>query len=329
MKKILRLFLSFVIFLCVIAVIKYIFTAYNIEKSKSVKTGNTNCNLLNSGMAVQRGSWIYYLNSSNSNLIYKMKLDGSHKIKLTNMPCYDINIVGGWIYYLEMHNIICTPNMIRDAVDICKMKLDGSHKTNLTKNIEFYTWDEDYYMNVVGDWIYYKNYLDKNRLYKMKTDGTHNTKLTNDPHIDGINIVGDWIYYQNLSHIIYKIKIDGSKKTKVCNGNTDNYINVAGNWIYFCDYNNHITKIGTDGNNETTINRDDAYKVNVVKNWIYYTSPDAGLYKMQLDGSMKKRLTSDCIDRFNIVSGWIYYTRSPHDRLYRIKTDGTERNIIK
>ena len=150
-----------------------------------------------------------------------------------------------------------------------------------------------------GDWIYYTDFL---ALYKIKTDGTGKTKLS-DGSAFFINVVGDWIYYYSDSTDggTYKIKTDGTGKTKLeieSPGYSVSYINVVGDWIYFTSFDGEaskIYKVKTDGTAKTMINNDNSSFINVVGDWIYYSVPtffysNGVLYKIKTDGTGRSRV---------------------------------------
>ena len=70
-----------------------------------------------------------------------------------------------------------------------------------------------------GDWIYYSNQSDGEKLYKIKTDGTNKQKLDDEGNSYSINIAGDWIYYVKCLggtyEKFYKIKTDGTGKIEI------------------------------------------------------------------------------------------------------------------
>lgn len=72
--------------------------------------------------------------------------------------------------------------------------------------------DQAEFLNVAGDWIYYSNASDENKLYKIKTDGTNKTKISDETALF-IQVAGDWVYYaNNSSEQIIKVKTDGSER---------------------------------------------------------------------------------------------------------------------
>lgn len=197
-----------------------------------IKTDGTEKTILGGENAVTAinvvGDWIYYISSSlewseggPSNLpsppprdlyagdLYRIKIDGTEKTKLSEGNFTSINVVDDWVYF-----------MMDRGSGIYKMKTDGSEKIKLAddKKVD--------YINVAGDWIYYISVAEGERgIFKMKTDGTEKTKLTatltEEGQAPGLNIAGEWIYYGDYKDInkneagIYKIKTDGTGKTEV------------------------------------------------------------------------------------------------------------------
>jgi uncharacterized protein YchJ len=285
----------------------------------STAIGNTGGNIANRGGVAQQGDWIYYLNDSDSyNNIYKIRTDGSDRIKLSNDNCRFINVVGDWIYY----------QYYGDGGKLYKIRTDGSDRTILND-------DDSWYINVVGDWIYYQNCSDGGKLYKIRTDGSDRSKLNNDDSWY-INVVDDLIYYQNCSDDgkIYKIRTDGSGRSKL-NNDSSTFINVVSDWIYYLndsDIHNNIYKIRTDGSDRTKLNNDLSAFINVVSDWIYYTNADDrfSIYKIRTDGSDRTKLNNDFSTFINVVGDWIYYKNVyDNNKIYKIRTDGTQNELVK
>ncbi|KNY30098.1 leucine-rich repeat protein [Pseudobacteroides cellulosolvens] len=93
-----------------------IFTLHKIKTDGTshlnVTTDQLNCYEANCGFNVV-GDFIYY---GNANGLYKIKTDGSGKLKLASGNFGYINIVGNWIYYLNYKN----------ADVLYKIKIDGT-----------------------------------------------------------------------------------------------------------------------------------------------------------------------------------------------------------
>ncbi|MDF2687013.1 MAG: hypothetical protein K0S55_2196 [Clostridia bacterium] len=83
------------------------------------------------------------------------------------------------------------------------MTVDGNEKQKLNN-------DKSYYINVTGDWIYYRNYNDNSFIYKIKTDGTKRKQLNNEDS-GFINTTDEWVFYRKYKdeNRMYKIRQDG------------------------------------------------------------------------------------------------------------------------
>jgi serine/threonine protein kinase len=303
-----------------IVVVLTLFIAFN-SADNSIEYGNSAGNIDNAGIAAQQGDWVYYMNWSDNEYLYKIQTDGTERTKLSSDPCSYINVVGDWIFYINGSD--------RDTV--YKIRTNGKSRKKLNDDISFD-------ISVAGDWIYYMNGSDNYTLYKMRTDGTKKTKLNSDESEDA-NIIGDWIYYKNCSDngYLYKIQTDGTGRTKF-NGDQAYNINVNGGWIYYrnvSEGNWNIYKIETDGTGKTKLNSDyNSDYINVVGDWIYYinTSDNRSIYKIRTDGTGRTKLNSDDSSFINVVGDWVYYiVRIDNDGryLYKIRMDGTDRQKVE
>ncbi len=187
-----------------------------------------------------------------------------------------------------------------------------------------------------GDWIYYSNISDGDKLYKERKDGTDKIKLNDDTSFF-INIIGDWIYYNsgNVSGSqVYKIKTDGTGKTNL--NFESSYLNVSGDWIYSVLRDKKLYKATTDGREFNKLCDDEVGSVAfgsiaVSGDWIYYSNMSDGgnLYKIKTDGTRRTKLNDDFSCYINVVGDWIYYCiysiNSAYESMnvYKIKTDGT------
>lgn len=192
--------------------------------------------------------------------------------------------------------------------------------------------ERSWFINVIGNWVYYCNLEDWNCVYKVRTDGTNMTKINSESSMD-LNVIGEWIYYAQgkvnypFYGNLYKMKTDGSNRTKI-NNDASECINVVGSWIYYLnvDDEHRIYKIRTDGTDRTKINDEESAFINVVDDWIYYAnySDEGRLYKIKTDGTSNTEITDDRTWCINVIDDWIYYANASDDNnLYKIKTDGT------
>lgn len=76
-----------------------------------------------------------------------------------------INANNGWLYILEHDMSSSQPKSA-----FYKMRYDTSEKTKIL-DIDFKN-PANYFINVVGDWLYFKHSDDNHYMYRVKTDGT-------------------------------------------------------------------------------------------------------------------------------------------------------------
>ncbi|WP_432663962.1 DUF5050 domain-containing protein [Wukongibacter baidiensis] len=176
---------------------------------------------------------------------------------------------------------------------LCKMKIDGSDFQVLSD-------DRPYYINVVGDWVYYIKQENEEaslgygygKIYRIRKDGTDRKELYSYDSSNMI-VVGEWIYFTNESDgkKIYRIKVDGSEATPL--NNSESFaLQYADGWLYY----------------EVKESED-----------VYY------FYKMSIEQDSKPIHVNFPVGDFIVNNGWIYYSNNEdQDTLYRARVDGTD-----
>lgn len=212
---------------------------------------------------------------------------------------------GEWVYFAL-------------TTGLFKAKADGSDTAELYDSNCFF-------VNVVGDYLYFADSKDSGHLYKMKTDGTLRQKIL-DRRVIYVTVLGEWIYYWDyIDSKAYKIKTDGTGKTVVVN-DTTSYMNISGNWIYY--YKNdgsQVCRIGLDGTNNQVLFTKEIGLMNVQGDWLYYTDKTTRfIYKVNISSptpaTIIKSSATTCI---NVSGDWVYYIYAADKNIYKMKTDGT------
>jgi len=84
-----------------------------------------------------------------------------------------------------------------------------------------------------------------------------------------------------------------------------------------------------NGQNKEKVCSDSAVSFNVNSGWIYYSNYK-GIFKMNANAGSSAKLTDDYTDKINIAGSWIYYFNSNEDnKMYRIRTSGSDRQPVK
>lgn len=214
---------------------------------------------------------------------------------------------GNWIYYP-------VPTSLTDS-DLYKIRTDGTGKTLITT-------DETAYLNVVDDWIYYKNLTDGGKLWKIRTDGSLATKIADEP-ADFITVAGDWVYYSvpltATTGELRKCHKDGTVRRRLAMDYASSLYLWSGYLYYINSADNYIWKCDLDGLNHRRVDLDDAHtafplSLNVNYGGIYYTSAEAGtnahkIFNIQTNGTGWKAVALSSPKGFNLIvdGDFIYY----------------------
>lgn len=194
------------------------------------------------------------------------------------------------------------------------------------------------YMAQKGDWIYYRNGEDGNKLYKVHINGSQRQKLTDDACYC-IGVVGDFVYYSNESEddALYRVRLDGSEREMLSSDKTF-YINVVGDWIYYKNGSdgNCMYKIRTDGTARQKLTDHESWNINVIGNTIYYQArfdeKDKDLwllYSIATNGGNAQQVISDKVGVVVVVGDYIYYrNNSDEGSLYRVRLDGEDKQQL-
>ena len=191
--------------------------------------------------------WVYYHKNDN---LYRVKTNGTEKIKISSKDISYYQIDDNWIYYIYD----------KEGTEyIAKMKVNGEDNQRIAKA------DEDTYFETLyikGNKVYYviseydDNYNLDYYLYKMNKKGEKNEKICRlDSNINHINMQEDEIYYTVTedydSYKIKSIKYNGTNKRTIKEAEMVMNINIAEDWIFFVsvddNYDNIVKMISIDG----------------------------------------------------------------------------------
>ncbi len=242
--------------------------------------------------------------------------------------------------------------------DIYSVSSDNLFKINPKTGIaEKLITDKVAEIQMVGDWIYYINSSDLERIYKVKTDGTGKMKVSDESAIS-IQLTKKNLYYISKDNKLNKISLDDKTQTvqSIFTGDYTTCIFAVDQWIYYRMFSwsvrGKIERLSDDSNaSETIVNetpagfkeREDVSKKylsisygnfeRVAGGYLYYISLDEQnkLYRVKLDGTDRTQISSDSIDSliFDIIGDYVYYqSSSDGNKTYRAKADGSGRICI-
>jgi len=187
-----------------------------------MRVDGTNLMKLNTettGYLLVAGDWIYYVNYDDGSTLYKMRTDGSDKMKLTSDKTSGVNFISGdWIYY----------NNLDDNYALYRVTLEGQQRQKITSNISGARY------TLHNNVIYFINLDDERRIYSMNLDGTNPVRIGDDTALS-MNISGPYIFYTTPGTPpggdLYRMGLDGSGRTLMAQF-VINY-NILGDWIYY------------------------------------------------------------------------------------------------
>lgn len=236
--------------------------------------------------------WVYYSNYSDKAKLYRIKSDGSSNQKLNDEYSAFLTIVGDYIYYSNYSDNGRITRIKKDGSDVTTDNKGEKHGIPISTQVK----DEAFFLNYVGEWIYYSNINDHYKVYSVNTNGTYRKKLS-DEGASSIQVVDDWVYYTNNKGELRKVKTDGSKETQ--------------------DLKSVVSKF------------DRGYFFNVVDDWIYYSNDkdSSRLYKIKTDGTENTRLTLEPVTYINIAYNTIYFVSKGKMYTVPIDTNGRIRPI--
>jgi serine/threonine protein kinase len=219
---------------------------------------------------------------------------------------------GEWIYFRS-----------NEAGSLKAGKFDGSGAKIISA-------DSAWFINVAGEWIYYSNRDDQNRIYKINVDGSGRTALS-----EGgswfVTLVDGWLYYLDESdkYRIYKVNTEGEGRTRLSEDSAW-FINVEDNWVYYVNRSDadKVYRVRSDAGDKEPVTESASCCISMDNGWVYYINEadDSRLYKMKPDGSEVESINDHPSWFVNASGGWIYYADEDDNfSLNKIRPDGTER----
>lgn len=292
-----------------------------------------NIKVLNA-QVVQAGDWIYYSNPADNYSLYKIDQNARGLSKLSDdRNIRIIDIKGDWIFYT------CDKETITEFV---KIKTNGENRTKLYQS--YSTFLSGFNVEIIDDYIY----LIDGGIYKIQIDDKKLIPIDTSVKIVGYTIEDDWIFYVDKDDEtdkagFYKIRTDGSEKAFLCNTGEfllSDFIGVSGSWIIISE-GQEIYKISMDGKRKETVYTFDGIYgshmiLGLIDDCVYFKDAFKEmngalrdeLFRLNINKSEKTLITNDA-DELLIDSEWIYYTNwASGGSLNRIKTDGTQKQIM-
>ena len=274
MKRANIIILILIAFIILVLLIFYFNSKGNTDKltiSKDGNIGNTMENLQNLGWITQDDQYAYsvYLEQAQDKLkwnIYKSDFDGSNKMFIYEAQASFLNVIDGWIYYIDMG----------DKSKIYKVDINGQNHQKISDiSVSYLAANKDI-LYAIGVHDEYNN-----NLYAINADGS-NVRILSDEQVRKIYFYNDYIYFvsqRERNTLISKMDLIGENKELISN----NIFGGVGWWTIYNDtifYLNQSTpsslnKISIAGQNPATIIDMEHYIPSTLtsnKNIFYYST---------------------------------------------------------
>lgn len=294
----------------------------NIRYIFNEKRGNTLGNDSNSGMVVQDGKYIYYVNHEDDNKIYRIK-DGTDKRELFLEDSGEyLNIINGVLYYINRS----------DKRRIYKVNLKTKEKERVGDSSAFK-------MVISGGWIYYLNVpedyspiarfegtADFMNLFRIRLSGKDKECIIK-TYVPDFNVYNGKVYYQasGWRDNIYCVDTDGSSVKAVIKETTmrfwmDNKYIYAITDIRSEESSPKLMRYKHDGTDEVKLYDSYVLAVNSYDDSLYFTN--GALYKMGKDMKAEAMAMGGIAGHgnINIAKNYVYYGND-YTGLYRIKVN--------
>jgi hypothetical protein len=286
------------------------------------KMGNSNANIVNGGMSITDGDWIYFWNNANEGHLYRMKTDGTQESEICEDTPYYMNLHEGWIYFVNGS----------DNRKIYRIKTDGTdrqllNETSASNLIIYNGWM--YFMDVTNP-TDNENYA---RIFKAKLDGSEKEMISSTP-AQNFNLDKAWIFFLSMKdNQLMKVRTNGSDEKKISDVPMMSF-QISDNSGYYVDIENRfLWKMTLEGKNAIKLSDKKVMAFNAGSEWIFYTSIKDELShefeKMKNDGSESVKINDDAPLGINVVNDWLFYLNmEPENFIFTevlMKSDGTNR----
>ena len=250
----------------IIAVLVVVFAGlgfYSHQKSKikyntSYVNGNTAGNLYNAGLFCEKNGTVYFANPDDDYRLYSMDTNGNHLKKLSYDRVMYINADDHYVYYVRNNENNGTGfdffSYARNS--LCRIDQNGENTKILDK-------DPCLYASLVGNYIYYLHYDDKDAttLYKIGIDGEGRKKVYS-PYIFTCSTLGQYIYTSGTESdgAIYQLDTASDSLSKVYECNSFKPIVTSDDNVYYMDVdqNNALVHTNMKSGHPVTLTKEDS-----------------------------------------------------------------------
>lgn len=211
-------------------------------------------------------------------------------------------------------------------------KLKKSNFLSTNDQITIYN-GSAYYLNPVGDYLYFTTPNENNSICRVKKDG-HNFEVLYNKPCHELTYYEGWLYFcSNMGGENYHIcRMDpDSLEVTILYDCREWYMSIYNDRIFFCncDDNYNIYSMNLDGTDCKPIYYGECYDLCIVNNRLYFSqgAHSRQLYSIDLDGSNSTLLRDSYTIYTNYRDDKLYYVDS-EGLLCKCNLDGTKSEIV-
>lgn len=147
---------------------------------------------------------LYYVNTLDSNKLYRYLLTNSTKSAVSNVPVQFLNVIGdSSVLYVGKDGLIyassgsynSSPSGMTAVTNVPLGKTSSSSLNAVNDKLTVICGED-------ADNVYYKSFADGGKLYKLDKKSGNGYKVVDDV-VDYVNIVGDYLYYMKSGKLYY------------------------------------------------------------------------------------------------------------------------------
>ena len=272
--------------------------------------GNQPGNLVHGGLAVMDTQHIYYAAETH---IIRTAHDGADAVNFCDMAAASLNIWQDGLYFTARGGIWRVP-------------LAGGQPELLVD-----TQAES--LIVSGGRLYYRNQLDRGKLYTAGLSGDDPRKVSEELPLFHLNIQRGMAYYASdvpgtKLRKLYCLDLSTENAQPVLLHDGDaHWLQVQGDYLYFIRYTSHgsvLSRMRLDGSERMDFEAINVRIYNATDRGIFFADSISGdLRRISLDGKTVMTLSTAHANSINAAGDWVFY-RDTEGRLHRMGFDGTD-----
>lgn len=279
--------------------------------------GNTSGNLMNGGLIVRYRDEYYFTDFSNKEYLSKVDINWKNKEVIHKSASRNFNLKGDKLIFCDMG----------DKQKIKCLDL-------ITHKVLTLVSDECFLVNVFGEYIFYRNNTNGQKMYRYSLLSGENLPITS-CRAWYITPTSLGIYFRNYDILrLAFINFDGGNY-QVLSEDIPTDIIANDNFLYYGNWTKgkKLTKLklGHSDLSQVFLCEDEAFSINVLDDIIFYSnwSDNKSLYRIKDDGSDRRKIIDQQVWCINILDGRIYYRVIDDDTsLYCVDINGSNNQKI-